>query len=595
MKTKIILSTTLLVMLAACSSNDNAKPDNDNKGKVDIAQGIEFKVNVKDFNAEKEYAGTRAAQKPDIISRKTVDLGNNLLAEVTVQRDTTKTDRPAAATRALDNDTYTMLVFKGSFPSYTLEAQCTGTLKDGKFTPGTRVYLDPGKYIFVLHNSRLTKVTTPDGTPGLKLTRENADKALIGQIEYTVTATPDPQYVNFEMSHVGCRMRIKLTGWMPILASTTASLQDVNSATLPKDCIFDMPYDGSVTEVGDLSGLNEPLTFPASATTPDANGTFTTTSNEYLYFVPGINMEGFRLKFTGGQIYKHNMAGANIQLISLVDPDIHTAHVTSINESYLVNINLKYNFLYLMSDGTTDFLNSTQYTALRQDDGKTKRYVDKQGNPLATPKEPIAVVVSQSRRMAVALQNASYGPWTSNPAFQSNKAVNSYYKSTFLEMYAAENGYNETWSSGYTTSDVPGEQVKGKRSDFPAFKAAADYTPTGVTLSGPMVGRKWYLPALGEWKYVFSALGFGNPSIVTQHQTSYPWYGYLADLAFTQVGGRTIYDACWASTEHAYQRTSPPYIFIASDAGMFSGGAGGAGFYITHKHLYYNTRPFIHY
>ena len=33
MKTKIILSTTLLVMLAACSSNDNVKPDNDNKGK----------------------------------------------------------------------------------------------------------------------------------------------------------------------------------------------------------------------------------------------------------------------------------------------------------------------------------------------------------------------------------------------------------------------------------------------------------------------------------------------------------------------------------------------------------------------------------
>lgn len=239
MKTKIILSAALLALMTACSSNDNAKTDNDNKGKVDIAQGIEFKVNVKDFNAEKEYAGTRAAQKPDIISRKTVDLGNNLLAEVTVQRDTTKTQRPATATRALDNDTYTMLVFKGSFPSYTLEAQCTGTLKDGKFTPGTRVYLDPGKYIFVLHNSRLTKVTTSYGTPGLKLTRENADKALIGQTEYTVTATPDPQYVDFEMSHVGCRMRIKLTGWMPIQASTTASLQ----ATTPICCLRIAPLN----------------------------------------------------------------------------------------------------------------------------------------------------------------------------------------------------------------------------------------------------------------------------------------------------------------------------------------------------------------
>ena len=446
MKTKIILSAALLALMTACSSNDNVKTDNDNKGKVDIAQGIEFKVNFNDFNAEKEYAGTRAAQKPDIISRKTVDLGNNLLAEVTVERDTTKTDRPAAATRALDNDTYTMLVFKGSFPSYTLEAQCTGTLKDGKFTPGTRVYLDPGKYIFVLHNSRLTKVTTPMGTIGLKLTRENADKALIGQTEYTVTPTPDPQYVDFEMSHVGCRMRINLTGWMPIQASTTASLQAYKTNLLPKDCTFELPYSGDKLNEGELNPLNEPLTFPACLST--YNETYTTQSNEYLYFVPGTDMEGFKLTFTGGQIYKKNMAGVSVNLISLVDPDIHSAHVMDINESYLVNINLKYNFLYLMSDGTTDFINSTQYTALRASDGKTKRYVDKQGNPLATPKVPIAVVLSQSKGMAIALKDANGGntcEWDNRVVW--NKQVN--YKMfnsvPTTDMFNDMEGYKYSW------------------------------------------------------------------------------------------------------------------------------------------------------
>ena len=83
MKTKIILSLALLAMLAACSKNDDNVPD-DPKGKIDITQSIEFKVNVKDFNAEKDVAGSRAAQQSDIISKKTVDLGNNLLAEVTV-------------------------------------------------------------------------------------------------------------------------------------------------------------------------------------------------------------------------------------------------------------------------------------------------------------------------------------------------------------------------------------------------------------------------------------------------------------------------------------------------------------------------------
>ena len=78
MKTKIVLSLALLAMLLACSNNDNEKNDHET-GKVDITQNIEFKVNLTNFNAEKEVNGTRAMQASDIISRKTVDLGNNLL------------------------------------------------------------------------------------------------------------------------------------------------------------------------------------------------------------------------------------------------------------------------------------------------------------------------------------------------------------------------------------------------------------------------------------------------------------------------------------------------------------------------------------
>lgn len=550
MKTKMILSFALLAMLAACSNNDNVKPDDGDKGKVDITQGIEFKVNFKDFNTEKEYAGTRTTPTSDTISRKTIDLGNNLLAEVTVQRDPARTTRSIAATRALENDDYTMLVFQGSFPTYTLKGEITGTLKDGKFTPNMHLRLAPGPYTFMLHNNRMTKVTTPMGTIGLKLTRDNAEKALLAQTDYTVTATPDPQYVDFQMSHVGCRMRIKFTAWMPIQASTTASIQAYNSNLLPKDCIFEMPYNGSAMEVGDLSGLNEPLTFPASATTPDANGTFTTQSNEYLYFVPGINMEGFKLKFTGGQIYKHNMAGAGIQLISLVDPSTHVATVTDINESYLVNINLKYNFLYLMSDGTTDFLNSTQYTALRADDGKTKIYRDKAGNLLTTPKVPIAVVLSQSKGMAVALKNANGGNnvlWCTAP--YQYKVANTHATPNLTDALnsQATSGIDETWNASYTTSAIPGEKVKGKNPDFPAFYAAAHYDP-GVSYKGSPA-LTWYLPSISDFKWVFSALGLGDKTTLTQAETTYDWYGHLAQLAFTQVGGDGLGGWYYTSSE----------------------------------------------
>ena len=588
MKTKMILSFALLAMLAACSNNDNVKPEDGDKGKVDITQGIEFKVNFKDFNTEKEYAGTRTTPTSDTISRKTIDLGNNLLAEVTVQRDPARATRSIAATRALENDDYTMLVFQGSFPTYTLKGEITGTLKDGKFTPNMHLRLAPGPYIFMLHNNRMTKVTTPMGTIGLKLTRDNAEKALLARTDYTVTATPDPQYVDFQMSHVGCRMRIKFTAWMPIQASTTASIQAYNSNLLPKDCTFELPYSGDKLTDGELNPLNEPLTFPASATTPNADGTYTTQSNEYLYFVPGTDMEGFKLKFTGGQIYKMNMAGAGVNLISLVDPNIHSAHVMDINESYLVNINLKYNFLYLMSDGTTDFLNSTQYTALRADDGKTKLYRAKDGTLLATPKVPIAIVLSQSRRMAIAPSS-----WTSNSTYQ-NQQVN---KNMFelsggpTAMFALENGYDETWDA---SASMDNTTVKGNSSDFPAFKAAGDYNPGSV--SGTMVGKKWYLPAYGEWKYAFTVLGFGDITQVNRFDI-YPWYGDLARIAFTQVGGTALNPdyttAYWSSTECKIYSWQPS----ARNAGVVYPRPGNFFWSTIEKHwtTAFRVRPFVHY
>ena len=570
MKTKMILSFALLAMLAACSNNDNVKPEDGDKGKVDITQGIEFKVNFKDFNTEKEYAGTRTTSTSDTISRKTIDLGNNLLAEVTVQRDPARATHSIAATRALENDDYTMLVFQGSFPTYTLKGEITGTLKDGKFTPNMHLRLAPGPYIFMLHNNRMTKVTTPMGTIGLKLTRDNAEKALLARTDYTVTATPDPQYVDFQMSHVGCRMRIKFTAWMSIQASTTASIQAYNSNLLPKDCTFELPYSGDKLTDGELNPLNEPLTFPASATTPNADGTYTTQSNEFLYFVPGTDMEGFKLKLTGGQIYKMNMAGKELPLISLVDPNIHSAHVMDINESYLVNINLKYNFLYLMSDGTTDFLNSTQYTALRASDGKTKRYVDKQGTVLATPKVPIAVVLSQSKGMAVALKNANGGA--------TMQWCNSLYHFTKVNMQSVTNltdalnahetsGIDETWNAGYTTTAVVGDKVKGNNSDFYPFYAAAHYSPDVTYTGTPAI--QWYLPSYSDFRWILP-LGFGDKATVLYAGQTYNWYGSLANIAFTQVGGTAIFnsDAYWSSTEYNGNRAG--YVSILN-FGMFWG------------------------
>ena len=110
-----------------------------------------------------------------------------------------------------------------------------------------------------------------------------------------------------------------------------------------------------------------------------------------------------------------------------------------------------------------------------------------------------------------------------------------------------EGGYAVTWDAAASRDNTT---IKGDRTDFPAFYAAGHYTPTlptGVNLTGKMVGKKWFLAAPGEWRYVYTALGFGDPAQLTKPGA--PWSRTLANSAFIQVGGSYIGPYQWTSLE----------------------------------------------
>ena len=141
---------TAVLALSACHNELDNQPD----GKVNTAKQITFKVNFEDYNTDEEVQGTRALA-PDTLSKQVIDLDNNLLAEVSIQRDTTKTGR--ATTRALSNGTYTMLAYQGS----TLKGEVTGTVNNGEFyVTGNPMVLAPGTYDFVLYSDSSSTVTT---------------------------------------------------------------------------------------------------------------------------------------------------------------------------------------------------------------------------------------------------------------------------------------------------------------------------------------------------------------------------------------------------------------------------------------------------
>ncbi|MGP1350182.1 MAG: hypothetical protein ACTTK2_00815, partial [Hoylesella marshii] len=111
-------------------------------------------------------------------------------------------------------------------------------------------------------------------------------------------------------------------------------------------------------------------------------------------------------------------------------------------------------------------------------------------------KVPIAVVLSQSKGMAIALKDAggegTVHEFTTNNNYRSTQ-VNTDMKMTWSDLLTMENGYDETWDGSYSAASVTGEKIKGKNPDFPAFKIVADYRPTlptGVNLTNGMENKK---------------------------------------------------------------------------------------------------------
>lgn len=559
MKKKTILSCiscAVLMLLTACS-NDDITPTE--KSKVDATKAIEFKVDFADYNSEQQVDMTRTGGKGEEALQQTIDLGNGIVAQCTLQRDTTQRSK-AARTRALENDTYTMLAYDPV--THALKGEVTGTVSWGVFTPTSSnpsIFLAPGTYEFVLYNSKFTRSGN-----NLTVTRANAGDAYLGRTTYTVMAAPTKQSVAFTMKRVGASVKIKLTGYMDF-TGVTGTLSSVNSTAVPGSSTYDASTGTWTTGTG--AAMSASMTFNGGY--EYSSKTYIASTNDGTAFMPSTDVSKLKLTFTGGNIYNINMAGA-----SLTFNPASTLKLDA-NGAYVLNVNIMYHFLYLMSDGSRGFIEETTYG------GGTKT--------------PIAVVLSQSKHLAIALQDANHGnpcAWTTRymPYGQTH---NKDAKTVGYDVFSLFNGYSETWDASASTDNTT---IKGTSTDYPAFKAAGDYTPTlpiGVHLTGKMVGKKWHLPSAGEWVYALTSLGFGKASDIATGDDSHgqyiDWYADLADKAFTQVGGVSFLSSY---SDNKYYHSSSEYTYWHGQMGIYAPlhgrfrwwGVGGS-----------YVRPFINY
>ena len=475
-------------MFIACSSDDNL----DNKRSEGSKQQLTFTLTDEDFNADEEVSVTRAGKQSLEVAKDTIDLGNDIFAEATLERDTARDTKPATRAAGMSNGTYTILAYQGGVLKGTLK----GTVTSNVFTATSAnqsLNLDPGTYTFYCCNDKVNISGN-----NLTVNRADAGTARIGVTTKVITATPAKQKVDFTMKHVGARVRIKVSGYMPFYSTADFKTKNnIPGSTTLNATTGSYTTDNSVAANSSLSAGSHFYNAysKGSGNTFDALG-------DYYYILPGTDLLDLMVKFSSLDIYKKTVSNTS------VNGDLLLSSTTTQNGSYTLRITLKYRYKLLYQDGTV----------WKYDDIVPSGH----GNP-------IAVVINDNdgtphSGTAIALQDVYAGN-----EFPESGMPNSYSVSSYTSMQDAsndKNGFSKTWSS--LNSHILQEIKRDTPHGYPQIPFAS-----ATNLS------KWYLPAAGEWAEVCDKLLFGSVTVTPLNSiwssTVYPdFFNYITGGALSQ-------------------------------------------------------------
>lgn len=490
---KNFFSTVFLLLasvLVGCSGNDPA----DTIGNADPTtdQGVSFSLTEPDFG-EEETMGVCSCNWKNAVD--TTDLGDGVLGEVSMSKEQGDITM-RAATRTLSNGRYTVLAYDASG---SLKAKINATVVSGEFSSKDIMILEPATYTFVCLNDKVN--LSESGI--ISVSQANAATARIGRTVMSVSGTR--MKVPFVMYHVGLRVRVSLEAMVNIPNKVKAMIFD-DSGNTPTVTNYD-PITGtySAGAVGTFSGPEE--IFPSTGSTDFSKEKYISSPNSktYHYLLPNQS-SSIQLKFTSGdQIYHKDLAGRTMTPYKNM--------VLEPNATYLLNVKLTKVFKYVFDDGTVGFLRNKG------------------------TRKPIALVISETDRSAIALHDANNGVqtiWTVNRRIYNNPVAE--HPSQRDQIPATSQGLHWTWDA---SGSKDGVTIKANELEkCPAFYHAAHYDP-GVVVTGTNLS-KWYLGANTDWKNLYLYVGFGTNTKVNAASSVLPWYYHVIDKAFTDAGGTTV-------------------------------------------------------
>lgn len=451
-------------MFIACSSDDNL----DNKRSEGSKQQLTFSLTDEDFNADEEVSVTRAGKQSLEVAKDTIDLGNDVFAEATLERDTARDVKPTTRTVGMSNGTYTILAYQSGVLKGTLK----GTVTSNVFTATSAnqsLNLDPGTYTFYCCNDKVNISGN-----NLTVNRADAGTARIGVTTKVITATPAKQKVDFTMKHVGARIRLKVSGYMPFSTYALLKNKDNIPGVLTLDATTGLFTGDNSTPAGsELDNLGSRFfgtSDKGSSGTYDAMPSY----QRYYYILPETNLKSLTADFPSLDIYKKTLSNATFTLDRFLDKK------AQMNQSFVLHITLKYRYKVLYSDGTTALMSLT----------RTGHGV------------PIGIVINDNdgtpnSGTAILFGDVAGGVTGDNLPQTKNTDMSL----GLDEAVTDKRGYHWIWeASGSEDGTIKGNQgmYMNMLENFESSRR------TGSNLSKP------YIPAAGEWKEAIEKILFGT-------------------------------------------------------------------------------------
>ena len=529
------------ILLAACSSEENMA---DNGKKVDVAKSVTFQFTEEGYQPGTFSTKTRAALPPQI-----VDLGNGLEAEMTLEPDSSCLAETRAGGTIISDGDYTIYALKDD--GTRAPGGLTGHIAGGKFTPdnpANKWMLEPGKYTFVCYGPDVKSADPSIVDNGTGLDVVNGKNTMIGVTEHEITIGELSYAIPFEMKHLNARVRLQVTSYTAPLKNGQFSMIPGMTAVNAKS-VYDLKGNRLSTSPNHRApqfGETGETTFETTpAYTPsDKTITYKAISKESLYYADGSSISMISNLNVSTVWFGSTLYGEQLQSKLIDDTKIQSALNTVLkkNHSYIWNFKIRPSVLYLFSDGTVGTLG---------DKGS---------------RTPIGVVVKEKTNSeegtAVALKDCvspwgnqfAYGsfPPTGTRLFEKNNTSN------YSDMASTLNdvdGYKWTWE---TAGSEDGTVKANDNNNYTCFYAAANYHPGVATQN---IG-KWYLPAMGEMKQLFTCYGTPTFTTINARYVELKFdYINLINKAFTDAGGDSMSQFVWG-------------YWTSSEVVFYSGGMG---------------------